>query len=155
MKSASVPARPFSALLAAMAVFFVAVMALTFPNVREARAVASSATLTDYNTGATTGLTVEYTTSVLVSNGKNILYLNSPAGYTLSSLNSSQLTAITTFYLDGVQQPVLSYLNPNAMWSSGIQFWLKAGITIPAGSTLKFVFASGYITNAASGGVKT
>ena len=155
MKSASVPARPFSVLLAAMAVFFVAVMALTFPNVREARAVASSDTLTDYNTGATTGLTVEYTTSVLVSNGKNILYLNSPAGYTLSSLNSSQLTAITTFYLDGVQQPVLSYLNPNAMWSSGIQIWLKAGITIPAGSTLKFVFASGYITNAASGGVKT
>ncbi len=132
-------------------------LVLVLPASKKANAVAvtPSVTLTNYGASQPTGITFEYTLSVAVSGGRNILYANAPAGFTLTSLTGAQLASATTVYLNDVQQTVSTFLSPCCMWSSGIQYWLGPGITVAAGATLKFVIPSGYITNPSSAGTKT
>ena len=130
-------------------------VALVLPAGKKVNAVATSVTLTNYGASQPTGITFEYTVSVAVSGGRNILYANAPAGFTLSSLTGAQLGSATTVYLNDVQQTVSTFLSPAGMWSGGIQYWLGPGITVSAGATLKFVIPSGYITTPSSSGTKT
>jgi methionine-rich copper-binding protein CopC len=128
---------------------------LVIPAGKKASAVATSVTLTNYGASQPTGITFEYTLSVAVSGGRNILYVSAPAGFVLTPLTGAQLASATTVYLNDVQQTVSTFLSPCCMWSSGIQYWLGSGITVAAGATLKFVIPSGYITNPSSAGIKT
>jgi len=130
-------------------------VALVLPAGKKVNAVATSVTLTNYGASQPTGITFEYTLSVAVSGGRNILYANAPTGFTLSSLTGAQLGSATTVYLNDVQQTVSTFLSPAGMWSGGIQYWLGPGITVSAGATLKFVIPSGYITTPSSSGTKT
>jgi methionine-rich copper-binding protein CopC len=139
----------------ATVIALVLLLLLVVPNGRRAQAVAPSVTLTNYGAGQSTGITFEYTLSVAVSGGRNILYAFAPSGFVMSSLSGAQLGAITTVYRNDVQQTTSTFLSPAGMWSGGIQYWLGSGITAAVGDTVKIVIPSGYITNPGTSGSKT
>ena len=86
------------------------------------RASGASVTLSTTAAGAQPILTVEYT--LAQNSPANVLYLNKPSTYpSFTAVSGATFAGIITLWINGVQRNVADFLNPNAIWSSGIQIW--------------------------------